>query len=300
MPPKVRRGAKTKQSLCEIKDVTHGYGDGVDATLFENARFEVRIGEKIGIVGRNGTGKSTLLRLLMGEEKPSVEQGKVYPADPKTSRFFTQHQADLLPFDKSAIQVVKEANRVNMDENDILELMKKFRFKNDRLQILCGDLSGGEKARLAIVRMMLSPAQLLILDEPTNHLDVAMKETLELSLREFPGGVVVVSHDRWFLSQTCTEIYAIEDKEVKHYEGDFRYYLDNNDAIRKKVEKHYMKGSDGIGRVPDSLDDLKRKNRGRIKKNTQFMEKRAEAISEAYGRKVVGGRVVTKKYSVFS
>jgi len=111
---------------------------------------------------------------------------------------------------------------------------------------------------------------------------------------------VVVSHDRWFLSQTCTTIYAIENKEVKKYDGDFRHYLDTNEYMRKKVEKHYMKGSDGISGVPDSLGNRKRKNRGRVRKNQDWGGDRAELIAEMYGRNVVKGRVAQRKKSVFS
>jgi len=87
---------------------------------------------------------------------------------------------------------------------------------------------------------------------------------------------------------------------VNKYDGDFRYYMDNNDDVRKKVEKHYVKGSDGIGRVPDSLDNLKRKNRGRVRKNNTWGADRAELIADMYGRKIVGGRVVQRKKTVFS
>jgi len=286
-PPKQRRGGGRIMTLAELKLVTHGYGEGSDSMLFKDASFAVRPGDKIGIVGRNGSGKSTLLRLMMGEERPSVS-GNIMPADPKTTSFFTQHQADLLPQDMTAIEVVKSANEILMDQQDLLEIMKKFRFKGDRLNVKVESLSGGEKARLAIVRMMLSPAQLLVFDEPTNHLDVPMKETLEYSLREFEGAALVVSHDRWFLSQTCQQIVAIENGEVNTYDGDFRYYLDENTEVRKKVESHYTSDSLGIGSVPYSKKERKKKERGGLRKNwrKRKSEERKELIASMYG----GGR----------
>mmetsp|Transcript_15564 Transcript_15564/g.48931 ORF Transcript_15564/g.48931 Transcript_15564/m.48931 type:complete len:809 (-) Transcript_15564:295-2721(-) len=288
-PPQQRRGSVRVSTLAELQDVTHGYGEGSDSLLMNGARFQVRAGDKIGVVGRNGSGKSTLLRLLMGAEKPSGEGGYVMPADPEKTCYFTQHQADLLPPDMTAFEVVKEANRILMDDSELMEIMKKFRFKGDRLHVECKDLSGGEKARLAIVRMMLTPSQLLIFDEPTNHLDVPMKETLEYSLREYDGSVVVVSHDRWFLSQTCETMVAIQEGQVRRYDGDFRHYMDQNPQVKRKIESHYTRDSRGIGSVPVSKAERRKKERGGLRKNWRKRqeEERKEMIASMYGG---GGR----------
>merc|ERR1711920_24404 len=206
-------------------------------------------------------------------------------ADPSQTSYFTQHQADLLPADVTTYQVVREANELGVSEQDLIGMMKKFRFSGDRLNVKVASCSGGEKARLAIVRMMLTPAQLLILDEPTNHLDVPMKETLEYSLREFEGAVVVVSHDRWFLSQTCQTIVAIEDYDVRKYDGDFRYYMDQNVDVRRKIETHYTRDSRGIGAVPYSKAERKKRARGGLKKNwrKRKAEERKEIMASVYG-----------------
>jgi len=221
---------------------------------------------------------------MMGQERPSSD-GRIMPADPKSTSYFTQHQADLLPAELTAFEVVKQANELMKDEQELVEIMKKFRFKNDRLNIKVESLSGGEKARLAIVRMMLTPAQLLVLDEPTNHLDVPMKETLEYSLREFGGAVVLVSHDRWFLSQTCQQIYAIEEGQVKKYDGDFRYYMDQNTDVRRKIEQHYTRESRGISNVPYSRAERKVRERGGLKKNWKKRkdQERKELIASRFG-----------------
>lgn len=265
-PPRAARGTRERQTVAFLRDVTHGYGDATDKLLLQEASLTIKPGDKIGIVGPNGSGKSTLLRLLMGVEEPSGG-GKVMPPDPRHVCYFTQHQADLLPPEKTALQVVKEGNQVFLDEEGILEIMKKFRFRGDRLQTKVKVLSGGEKARLAIVRMMLQESSILIFDEPTNHLDIPMKETLEYSMREYKGAVVVVSHDRWFLSNTCRKMVAIEDGQVVTYNGDYRYYMDKNRRVRKAVEKHYMKGTNGIDSVPETEDELRAANRGGLKKN---------------------------------
>eukprot|EP00415_Alexandrium_ostenfeldii_P003452 UN3452 len=126
--------------------------------------------------------------------------------------------------------------------------------------------------------MMLAPSQLLIFDEPTNHLDVPMKETLEYSLREFDGSVVVVSHDRWFLSQTCETIVEIKDGQVVRYDGDYRHCMDRNPELKRKVEKHYTRDSRGIGSVPYSKEERKKRERGGLRKN--YRKRQAEEKKE--------------------
>jgi len=282
-PPAQLRGRRKVQKLAGLTGVTHGYGDGADSVLFRDADFSVAPGDKIGIVGRNGSGTSTLLRLLMGSEEPS-EGGEVEANDIEMTRFFTQHQADLLPQDLTVIEVARQGNEMYLDEVQLNDILTKFRFKGDRRFTMVKDLSGGEKARLAIVRMMLQPANLLVLDEPTNHLDIAMKETLEYSLREFDGAVVIVSHDRWFLSQTCKQIYAIEDGKVVKYDGDFRYYMDQNENLKKKIESHYSSNRAPIDSVPLSGNERRRNERGVMKKTKRASrsKEREKQIAEIH------------------
>ncbi|CAK0815973.1 unnamed protein product [Prorocentrum cordatum] len=219
---------------------------------------------------------------------------------------FTQHQADLLPQDLTTLEAVEQSNGMGMAQKDfrgqqslharstsiwriavanvdaacgkqhgeeaaggladLIEIMSKFRFKGKRLDVKVGACSGGEKARLAIVRMMLTPSQLLVLDEPTNHLDVTMKETLEYSLREFPGAAVIVSHDRYFLSQTCRKILEVKNGKVRIHDGDFRSYMESDRELRKKIERRYSGASAGILPVPMSGEEAKAESRGGLKK----------------------------------
>jgi len=284
-PPKDRRGGAQTEILAELRRVTHGYGtkDDEEFELLQDVDFMVTPGDKIGIVGGNGKGKSTMLRLLMGEES-ARDSGTIRPADPKMTGFFAQHQADLLPMDKTGWEVVKEANEILMADEKLKEIMKKFRFRGDRMHVKISNLSGGEKARLAIVRMMLIPSRMLIFDEPTNHLDVPMKETLEFALREYEGAVVVVSHDRWFLSQTCKKIVEVVDGKVKHYDGDFRFYMDSNADVRRKVEEHYT-GIDGlIESVPASLEERRKKERKGLRKHrrARVVEERQQVLNSSF------------------
>jgi ATP-binding cassette subfamily F protein 3 len=273
-PPAVRRGSARRALLASMNQVTHGYGDGQDEVLFEEATMSVEYGNKIGIVGGNGVGKSTLLRILMGHEKP--KSGSVLKAELHENCYFTQHQADLLPQHITTLEAVEEANGLGMSQKDLTEIMSKFRFKGKRLNVKVGACSGGEKARLAIVRMMLTPSQILVLDEPTNHLDVTMKETLEYSLREFPGAAVIVSHDRYFLSQTCRSILEVKDGQVRVHKGDFRSYMESDRELRKQIESRYSGSTAGILPLQVSQEELKKQERGGLQKYRKKRMIRAE------------------------
>jgi len=282
-PPTRQRGVAKQITMAALNQVLHGYGDGQDAVLFEDATMSVEYGEKIGIVGGNGVGKSTLLRILMGLEKP--QSGTVLPAELHDNCYFTQHQADLLPQHLTTLEAVEQANGMSIAQKDLIEIMSKFRFKGKRLQVTVNECSGGEKARLAIVRMMLTPSQMLILDEPTNHLDVTMKETLEYSLREFPGAAVIVSHDRYFLSQTCKSILEVKDGQIKLHKGDFRSYMESDRELRKQIEGRYSGVSAGIMPLQESQEELKKASRGNLRKNDYknriSAEKAARTINQA-------------------
>ena len=128
--------------------------------------------------------------------------------------------------------------------------MGQFLFKGDDVEKKVINLSGGEKARLSLCCMMLESANLLILDEPTNHLDIPAKEMLEEALQHFAGSVMVVSHDRYFISKVATTIVAIEDKDLVKYQGDYKTYMEKSKEMRKKIESRYVKGVDRIGAAP--------------------------------------------------
>jgi len=267
--------------LASMRNVTHGY-TGIDEILFEDAQLAVRPSDKIGIVGKNGAGKSTLLRLMMGAEKPSGG-GNIQIADPKQTLYFAQHQADLLPANKTAFEVVKDKNEILVTESKLLEIMKKFRFKGSRLDTKVEHLSGGERARLAIVCMMLVPSQMLIFDEPTNHLDVPMKETLENAVRAYNGAVVIVSHDRWFLSQTCDKVLEIEDGKVQLYDGDYRFYMDSNLDVSLQAQRKYT-GLDGEIQSISSAYGKDEKPKGGLKKHwrAREVEERTRQLKENF------------------
>ena len=178
-----------------MNGVGHGYNG---RTLFENVNFTVDKGDRIAFLGPNGAGKSTLLRLLVGQEES--HHGACILGSSVVKQYFEQNQADALDLSKTVMETMMGASSIEKYE-DLRKLLGQFLFKGDAVDKSVEQLSGGEKARVALCKMMLTPANLLVLDEPTNHLDIPAKEMLEEALQHYEGAVLVVSHDRYFVSQ---------------------------------------------------------------------------------------------------
>lgn len=216
-PPAPRSG----REVVTIKDLTHGYGDNL---LFLGANLQIERGERIAVLGPNGSGKSTLLRLITGKEEPldgSVKLGN-YNVKPA---YFEQNQAEALDLTKTVFDTIADAVPQWKTE-EVRALLGRFLFSGDAAFKKVESLSGGEKARLALAKMLLGANNFLILDEPTNHLDIPAKETLEEALKNFDGTVVVISHDRYFISQIATKIVEIQDGQLVLYHGNYQYYLE--------------------------------------------------------------------------
>jgi len=226
-PPAPRSG----REVVVIKDMTHSYGDKI---LFLGADLLIERGDRIAILGPNGAGKSTLLHLLMGMEKPTdgtIEFGQhsVIPG------YFEQNQAEALDLNKTVIQTIHD-EVPDWTNEEVRTLLGSFLFTGSTVFKKVEALSGGEKARLALAKMLLQPVNLLILDEPTNHLDIPAKEMLETSLQDYDGTAILVSHDRYFISQVANKIVDIHDGQLRLFRGDYHYYLDKV-AAEKEQEK---------------------------------------------------------------
>ncbi|KAI5066147.1 hypothetical protein GOP47_0018771 [Adiantum capillus-veneris] len=214
--------------VAEIKKLRMEYDEMV---LFDAADLLIERGEKLAIIGPNGCGKSTLLRLLMGMEEPT--SGEVQLGEHRVvPNYFEQNQAEVLDLDKTVLQIVVEAAE-DWNLNEIKGLLGRCNFKAEVLDRKVAFLSGGEKARLAFCKFMVTPSTLLVLDEPTNHLDIPSKEMLEEAIREYKGTVVAVSHDRYFLKQIVNRVVEVKDKKLQNYDGDYNYYLKQNLEARK-------------------------------------------------------------------
>jgi ATPase subunit of ABC transporter with duplicated ATPase domains len=195
------------------------------------------------------------LRLLTGKEEPDKGSAEIVGQN-IVMNYFEQNQADALDLSKTVVETVQGSSN-GQSYNELRALLGQFLFKGDAVEKKVEMLSGGEKARLSLCCMMLSPANLLILDEPTNHLDIPAKEMLEEALQHFQGTVIVISHDRYFISRVATTIVAVEDKKLTKYQGDYKFYMDKSKYIKEKVEARAVKGVDRIGSAPViDLDEI--------------------------------------------
>jgi len=216
-PPAPRSG----REVAIIEDLVHTYGEKI---LFLGADLLIERGDRIAFLGPNGAGKSTLLRMIMGLEKPTegtVKLGghNVIPG------YFEQNQAEALDLNKTVMQTIHD-EVPDWKNEEVRTLLGRFLFTGETVFKQVGALSGGEKARLALAKMLLTPVNLLILDEPTNHLDIPAKEMMEEAIQNYDGTVIIVSHDRYFISQVANKIVEIRDGEFRTYLGDYHYYLD--------------------------------------------------------------------------
>lgn len=226
-PPAPRSG----REVVIIKDLTHSYDDKI---LFLGTDLLIERGDRVAILGPNGAGKSTLLHLIIGMEKPTdgvVEIGNhnVIPS------YFEQNQAEALDLSKTVVDTIHD-EVPDWTNEEVRTLLGRFLFSGETVFKNVEALSGGEKARLALAKMLLQPANLLILDEPTNHLDIPAKEMLEEALQNYDGTAILVSHDRYFISQVANKIVEIRDGELRLYRGDYHYYLDKIAEEKQKAE----------------------------------------------------------------
>ena len=214
-PPAPRSG----RQIALIENLTHYYDENI---LFLDANLEVERGDRIAFVGPNGAGKSTLLRLVMGLEQPSEGEARLGEHN-VVAGYFEQNQAEALDLSKTVINTLFEAVP-DWTQTQVRSLLGNFCFSNDAVFKEVGKLSGGEKARLALALMLLSPCNLLVLDEPTNHLDIPAKQMLEDALMDYEGAALLVSHDRTFIARVANRIVELRDGELVLYRGDYNYY----------------------------------------------------------------------------
>ena len=216
-------------NILTVDGITKAYGE---RKLLAGAGFYLQEGEKVGIIGINGTGKSTLLKIIAGLEEP--DQGKVVRANHCMVRFLPQNP--LFENEQTVLEAVLSGNRSELNESYIEADAKAMltRLGVTDFEQPCGQLSGGQRKRLALVSVLLSPAEILVLDEPTNHLDNEMSGWLEDILKRRRGAVIMVTHDRYFLDSVTTRIVEIDKGSLYSYDGNYEEYL------RRKAEREEM------------------------------------------------------------
>ena len=211
---------RSGQVVMNLDQVTKRYGVN---TVFEGLDFEIERGDKFAVVGPNGAGKSTLIRILSGNEP--IQGGTRKIGHKATYSYFAQHQAEDLDLSMDPLEIMLQAGS-GEKESRLRNILGCFLFIGDDVFKKVKVLSGGEKSRLALAKMLLSPANFLIFDEPTNHLDMSSKNILQQALQQYEGTCMIVSHDRAFLDPIVNKVLEIQPGRIKTYMGNVSYYLD--------------------------------------------------------------------------
>ena len=209
---------KSGRIVLELKGVTRSYGD---RAVLDRIDLTIEKGERVSLVGHNGAGKSTLMRVLAGGD---FQGGERLPGHNVVLDYFAQDQAQELCGEHTVYEEILADSPFDMVPK-LRDILGAFLFSGDDIQKKVAVLSGGERNRLALAKMLLRPSNLLLMDEPTNHLDLFSKEVLLDALRNFPGTVVFVSHDRHFIDGLATRVVEVEGGQLASYHGDYEYYL---------------------------------------------------------------------------
>ena len=198
-----------------------------EKNLFSDIDFEIKRGERVAIIGDNGTGKTTLLKIINGLLSPDTGE-VIYGSNVSIAYYDQEHQ--VLHMDKTLFDEISDTYP-EMTNTQIRNILAAFLFTGEDVYKKIGDLSGGERGRVSLVKLMLSKANFLLLDEPTNHLDILSKDVLESALNSFPGTVCYVSHDRYFINKTATRILDLTGNRLLNYIGNYDYYIEKRQAV---------------------------------------------------------------------
>ena len=256
--------------------------------LFTDGNFEIKRGERIAIIGNNGTGKTTLLKIING--LIPADSGEIRLGSKVHIGYYDQeHQ--VLHMDKTLFQEIQDTYP-HMNNTQIRNTLASFLFTGDDVFKLIRDLSGGERGRVSLAKLMLSDANFLLLDEPTNHLDITSKEILESALNRYTGTVLYVSHDRYFINRTATRILDLTGQAFVNYIGNYDYYLEKKDV----VEAAFFSVSPNKASFPPvseaAISDAgakldwkaQKEEQARIRKRQNELKKTEEAIHQLESR----------------
>lgn len=238
--------------------------------LFKNLNFEIKRGEHIAIIGENGTGKTTILKIINGFLE--ADNGNInFGSNVFMAYYDQEHQ--VLHEDKSIFDEISDTYP-EMNNTRIRNLLAAFLFTGEEVFKKISSLSGGERARVSLAKLMLSKANLLILDEPTNHLDIVSKEILENAIKNFEGSVLYVSHDRYFINQTVTRILNLKNGNLLNYIGNYDYYLEKRDVVEKLAQENTSSKDTIVTSQSSSKESWQanKEEQARIKKQKRLIE----------------------------
>ncbi|MEO1021046.1 MAG: ABC-F family ATP-binding cassette domain-containing protein [Bacteroidota bacterium] len=278
---------RSGQVVMKLEQLRKQYGEHV---IFEDLEYEIERGDKIAVVGPNGAGKSTLIRILAGFEP--FQSGSRKDGHNVTVNYFAQHQADELDPKLDALETLMTAGS-GEKESRLRTILGCFLFKGDDVFKKVRVLSGGERSRLALAKMLLSPANLLIFDEPTNHLDMSSKHILQQAIQQYEGTVVIVSHDRSFLDPIVTKVLEVQRNSVRTYLGNVSYFLDKKKeeeelkAASEEAAAATAESKNGVSRKEQRRQEAERRNAlsSRVKPIKQNMAKLEQEIEQLEERK---------------
>jgi ATP-binding cassette subfamily F protein 3 len=285
-----KESTKSGNDTLHAEGLSKSYGFGSDKrTLFSNVEFDIKRGERICIIGPNGTGKTTLLKMIMSEIEPT--EGFIKIGHNIHFGYYDQEQT-MLNDSFTVIEEMREAYSLYSD-TELRGLLGRFLFKNDDVFKQVSALSGGERARLALLKLMLSGANVLILDEPTNHLDIASKEVFEDALLDFPGTSVIVSHDRYLLNKVPTSIYELTSSGITVYPGNYDYYNEKKAEVTSAnayMNELHRSNSTESDNGDESSADLKQQRMEERRKNkeAQAEQRRIQRRIEALENEISG------------
>jgi len=252
-PPPERTG----QVVMKLENVVKSYDDNV---VFNGIDYEIERGDKIAVVGPNGAGKSTMIRILAGLEP--ITNGKRKVGYNVTPGYFAQHQADELDPKNTPLDEMRLAGS-HESETKLRTILGSFLFVGDDVFKKVSVLSGGEKSRVALAKMLLTDGNFLIFDEPTNHLDMQSKNILQQALQQFPGTLMIVSHDRDFLDPIVNKTLEVQPGRIKTWLGNVSYYLDKKSEEEEALSMDSKSGSNG-SETSSKTDGVSRKEQRRI------------------------------------
>ena len=262
-------------------------------TLFTDVSFELKRGEHVAVIGDNGTGKTTLLKIL--NRVVTADSGSFKLGSNVEIGYYDQEH-HVLHMEKSIFDEISD-DYPNLTNTEIRNMLAAFLFTGDDVFKRIGDLSGGERGRVSLAKLMLSNANFLILDEPTNHLDITSKEILEKALNDYTGTVLYVSHDRYFINQTATRILDLVNHTFVNYIGNYDYYLEKKEELTAAYSTAVTTASTTVSEVSESKISWKEQKEAQAKerKRQNDLKKTEERISKLEERTMEIDELLTQE-----